>query len=153
MKLCLMRHGAALPAQVDPNRPLSPEGRDEVAVVGEFLSRLALRPSRIYHSGKARAKETALIVASRIGGPEPEEHPHLAPDDPPDEAGVALQAMNDDVMVVGHLPHLPRLASWFLLGGRERPVLGMACASVACLDGDPHAGWELLWLLRPDLLR
>lgn len=152
MKLYLMRHGTALLPHVDLSRPLSPEGRDEVTAVGNYLSRLDLKPSHIYHSGKTRAKETALIVASCIEGPAPEEHAHLAPDDPPDEAGAVLEAMDENVMVVGHLPHLPRLASWFLLGGRERPVLGMTCASVACLDGD-SGGWELLWLLRPDLLQ
>ena len=55
MRLYLVQHGKAKPAEEDPNRGLTDEGRAEVRRVAEFLAEQQISISLIHHSGKARA--------------------------------------------------------------------------------------------------
>src|SRR6185436_20755917 len=64
----LVRHGHAVSDQVDPERPLSAEGRTEVEAVARALAKSGrVRPTAIVHSGKTRARQTAEILASALG--------------------------------------------------------------------------------------
>jgi len=48
--------------------PLSDHGREEALAAGDRLKTQGARPKRIYSSDLARAKETADIIAERLGG-------------------------------------------------------------------------------------
>ncbi|MEB2836918.1 MAG: histidine phosphatase family protein [Desulfurococcales archaeon] len=76
VRVCLVQHGQALSEDVDPRRPLSPEGRGEVERVASFLAFAGVRVLRILHSTKLRARETAEILAR-----------HLRPEGGVEEAG------------------------------------------------------------------
>jgi len=67
MKLYLMQHGKALSKEEDPERSLSPEGRSETTRMGDVLKEKGTPVDVIWHSGKARAAETAEIIAAAIG--------------------------------------------------------------------------------------
>ena len=63
MMLYLVRHGDAVGADVNPTRPLSEEGREEVLKVAHHLKKNRIEVDHIWHSGKVRAIETAEIIA------------------------------------------------------------------------------------------
>ncbi len=53
-------------------------------------------------------------------------------------------------MLVGHLPHLRRLASLLLVGDPEREIIRFRNGAIVCLvQGDGH--WLLQWVLTPEL--
>ncbi len=148
----LVQHGEAVPEEVDPRRPLTDRGRVEVERVAAFLFSAGVKPSVIYHSGKLRAKQTAEILASKLqpskgvreaDGLEPKADPKLWAE--------RLNAIDEDVMIVGHLPHLARLASMLLTGNPDREVVGFRYGAVFCLERS-EKGWRLLWGIRPYLL-
>jgi probable phosphoglycerate mutase len=78
LRIILIRHGQ--PAQQrgkiflgQTDIPLSDMGREEAKAAADTLIRLGVRPGRIYASDLARARETAEIIAARIGGVHVEE--------------------------------------------------------------------------------
>ncbi|HEY1372196.1 MAG TPA: phosphohistidine phosphatase SixA [Candidatus Binatia bacterium] len=149
MEFFLVRHGDARPSSEDPRRPLSERGREEVEVVARpAASRIAV--SAIFHSDKLRARETAEIMA-RFVRPQKgvKEISGLAPDDDPWIAKAELETADAPVMLVGHLPHLARLASLLLTGQSERTMLDFSTATVVCLAFERGA-WNFCWSIAPD---
>src|SRR5215467_8484236 len=115
MRVYLVQHGKAKPAEEDPNRGLTDEGRTEVTQVAEFLAGLRINVSLIQHSGKARAEETAHIFAASIRCTAGPSHTMgLDPSDNPSDTANFLKVYTDDVLMVGHLPHLERLTALLL---------------------------------------
>ena len=68
------------------------------------------------------------------------------------EAKAELEAAKEPLMLVGHLPHLSRLASVLLIGDPEREILSFGMAGVICF-ARTKAGFRLLWILTPELAR
>jgi phosphohistidine phosphatase len=142
MRLYLVRHGDALTGDLDPARPLSDEGRDQVAVLASFLAGQEIAVARVYHSGKLRARQTAEALAAAVApGATPEELAGLSPNDPVDGLFPALSHWTEDSLIAGHLPHLSNLTTR-LLAGRALP----------CLQRGGEGGWSLLWFVDPQLL-
>ena len=152
MRLYLVRHGEAKPAEIDPSRGLTPKGVEEVKVVAEFLAKSSLTVGEIYHSGKARAKETALILASSIfvqwGVFDAD---GLSPNDDPSTWAVRLARLTGDTMLVGHLPHLARLASRLLCDDPKSPLINFPSVGVVCLCRH-YEGWSVEWMVTPGIL-
>ena len=146
----LVRHGQAVSPDENPERPLATAGRNQVekasAVVGQILDGVDI----IYHSGKARAAETAEILVTQVHTPSRVNEPtRLNPDDPVIEIAKELDADEfDRVMIVGHLPFLGRLATYLLGGGAETPVMNFATAAVASLSKTADK-WKLDWMVDP----
>ena len=149
MNFYLMRHGEALAASENPQRPLSPEGRRNV----EELARLALardvEVSAIYHSGILRAKETAEILAGYlvpVGSVA--EHAGLLPEDDPAIVKGELEAATDSILLVGHLPFMSRLAGLLVNGDPERPAAEFFPATLVCCIW-AASQWKIDWRLAP----
>src|SRR5262249_45372404 len=107
MHAYLVHHGKAKSAEEDPDRPLTDEGREEVTRMADFLGALRITISLIHHSGKARAEETAHILASCIRCTTGPVHTDgLNPLDDPSITANFLNAYTDDILIVGHVPHL-----------------------------------------------
>lgn len=154
MHAYLVQHGKAKSSAEDPQRALSGEGREEVKRMAQFLAGLRISVSLIQHSGKLRAEETAHLFAENIrsaGGPCMMEG--LCPDDDPTEAANFLQAYTDDILIVGHIPHLERLTSILLTGEPDKRPIEFRNGGVVCLDKEPDGEWRVLWAVIPDLLR
>jgi phosphohistidine phosphatase len=154
MHAYLVHHGKAKSAQDDPNRGLSEEGREEVTLIAEFLSGLRITLSLIQHSGAFRAEETAHIMATDIRcttGPCRSEG--LNPSDDPSEMANFLNVYTDDVLIVGHLPHLERLTSLLLTGNPDRRPVQFRNGGVVCLEKERNGAWSVVWAIVPDLLR
>jgi phosphohistidine phosphatase len=151
----LVRHGEPTSEAEDPQRPLSARGRAEVRRVAATAARLGLRPIEIRHSGKARAAQTAEILAEALGLREAVVAANgLAPNDDVRPIAAALVANAQSVMLVGHLPFLSRLASLLLVGDPDRPLLQFPMGGIVRLAREaPVSGgtpaWRLAWALTP----
>jgi phosphohistidine phosphatase len=108
----LVRHGTAAPGPADQARPLTPEGRAEIEATARALVAHGVQITEICHSGLVRARESAEILG-RVLAPARgvRATAGLAPEDDPDIAGAELDLAREPLMLVGHLPHLARLAT------------------------------------------
>src|SRR5437867_6783806 len=152
MDLYLVQHGEASPEAGDPTRPLTDRGRLEVERVARAAGRAGLRVAHIGHSGKLRARETAYIFAAELqpsGGAV--ELAGLAPLDDPTVAARLVAEATEPTMLVGHLPHLTRLASLLLVGDPGREIVAFRMGAIACL-GRAEDGWRVQWILTPELV-
>lgn len=156
MELYLMQHGLAKTREEDPDRPLTDEGRAAVGRVADRVAALGLKPDRVYHSGILRARQTAEILAGRLGIPERvEARPGLEPLDPVgpvagwlDELAARLGA----VVLVGHLPFLDRLASLLVAGNEEAQVVAFRMGGlVKLVPKGNRPGYSVAWALTPEL--
>ncbi len=146
MRVYIVRHGEAAAANTDSARPLSEAGRAEVRRLAEFTSRAGIRVGAVWHSPKVRARETAQILHATGGlGGRLMEHEGLLPEDDVAEVAAELEAVEDDVCVVGHLPHVATLASTLILGPGAPPFLRFSTATMACLEREGRGAWRLLW--------
>ncbi len=118
-KVVLVRHGEATSTTDNPERPLTITGRQHAERIATWLEAHDVEPDEILHSTKLRARQTAKILGHRLGVPPSRvfEVADLGPHDEPQSVVDRLEAGQRSVMVVGHLPHLNRLASALLVGG------------------------------------
>lgn len=153
MKLYLMQHGEARPEREDPARPLTDRGRAEVERVARAAARLDLGIAEVIHSGKLRAQQTAEIVATCLEPPPAlGEMSGLGPNDDPRIAAETAAVPSGPRVLVGHLPHLGRLASLLILGDGGRGVIDFRMGGLVCLSHGED-GWRLAWALIPELVR
>ncbi len=153
MLLYLVQHGEARKKEEDPSRGLTTRGRNDAEKISGYLSKQVIPLDEIFHSGKLRAEETADIFAealkpvhgvARANG--------LLPLDNPTLVHEKLLGMESNIMLVGHLPHLGRLASLLLCGDPEKHVVSFHMAGVVCLERDTNGLWSLQWMITPPVL-
>lgn len=154
MQVYLVQHGEAKSKEEDPGRPLSDRGRKDVSRVAGFVSdNMGLSAFSIRHSGKPRARQTAEILKDMLApGAEVSEADGLAPLDDPGIWADRLRAGGGDVMLVGHLPHMAKLASLLLCGNTESGAVEFRMGGIACI-GMEEDRWSLRWMVAPDMLR
>ena len=153
MRLYLAQHGEACSSEVDPARPLTPRGMQDVDRMAQCLSDAGVRIERVIHSGKLRAQQSAERLASRIApGVELEESGLINPNDNPQAFDWQSGAWDRDCLVVGHLPFLSRLVSHLVVGNPDPPCVEFTPGSVACLIRDADERWVIGWMMRPELL-
>jgi phosphohistidine phosphatase len=153
MRIYLTQHGQAVSKDIDPERPLSEDGRADVQRLAAFLDKAGIQVGQVLHSGQHRAEQTAAILAEvllREG--QPQTHPGLGPTDPLEKICPEIAFWSVDTLIVGHLPHLGRLASLLLVSDPDRPLLAFQPASVACLEQGAEGQWVLTGMVRPELL-
>jgi phosphohistidine phosphatase len=106
----LVHHADAVGPEVDSQRPLSDAGRAHAERLATRVASRGVKPVAVWHSGKLRARQTAeafwracnpLAEFAAIRG--------LQPTDPPDEITARLAGETREVMLVGHMPSLPRM--------------------------------------------
>ena len=83
MLLYLVQHGQAHSKDVDRDRNLTEQGQKDVERVSAFLKKQGICVGAIWHSGKARAEQTANILSSSVATDHGVvKHEGLAPNDP-----------------------------------------------------------------------
>ena len=153
MRLYLARHGRAMPTDENPNQPLSDSGRADVERMASFLARSGARAAHVYHSGKTRAAETALLLADVLGpGRVVEELPGIHPMDDPETLVRAADTWREDTIVVGHNPYMERTLARLLTGGDSRIIAAFPTATVCCLERQDDGVWVMHWHATPTLL-
>jgi phosphohistidine phosphatase len=143
--LYLVHHGEAVPAEIDPQRPLSDAGRLMVERLAEEAASRGVKPDLIWHSGKLRAKQTAeafwracnpLASMSAVRG--------LQPGDGSGPIRTALEGELRSVLIAGHFPHLPLLLGALLDqpadAAAEFPQHGLVV-----LESTDAETWRELW--------
>ena len=151
MDIYLARHGEAAANSIDRSRPLTRAGRESVERVARMAAEKAVQVAAIYHSGILRAAQTAEIFAARLApGAGVLIMAGLRPDDDPAIAAAELAAAESPVMLVGHLPHMNRLASLLIRGSAECDVINFRPAMMARFDREGSL-WKLGWALAPPL--
>lgn len=76
----------------------------------------------------------------------------LAPLDDPGPWKDRLKGELEDMMFVGHLPHLSKLAGLLLDGDPERKVVGFRPGGVVCLERDEAGNQSVGWVPIPEIL-
>ncbi len=149
MKLYLVQHGKAEDKAVDPARPLTAAGASDVEAMAALLEKMQPSIAEVWHSGKERARQTAEILAARMAGAAiAVEHAGLAPNDPVAPVCDALAAREEDLMLVGHLPFLAKLAGCLLTGDAQRAPVAFQMGGMVCLERKAGA-WAVQWMVTP----
>jgi phosphohistidine phosphatase len=147
LRLYLVHHGNAVGPDVDPRRPLSPEGRAEVERLAAQAAGRGAMPAVVWHSGKLRAKQTAEAFWRACNAlADLSATRDLQPDDPPQWMRDRLRAEARDILIAGHFPYLPRLLALLTSGG-EAGVSFPEHGIVALETVDEGAAWREVWRL------
>jgi phosphohistidine phosphatase len=152
VNIYLVRHGEAESETTSPERPLTRLGREEVERIARIAASKSVQVSAIFHSGILRAKQTAEIMAEHL---QPtlrvQQLSGLLPQDDPDIAKAELEDAEHPIMLVGHLPHLNRLAALLISGDVESQVMEFLPATMVCCARD-GSKWTIAWTLTPRTL-
>jgi len=152
MALYLVQHGKSLPKEVDPRQGLSHEGRADTRRIGEVAAGYNVHVSAIWHSTKTRARQTAQMMADCL-------HPSKGVREmqglkPLDDVAALAQRIPEfeDIMLVGHLPFMARLASHLIIGRQEPAVFRFQNSGIVCLKRESEGrGWIIAWTLMPHI--
>ena len=148
-----MRHGQPLSTEIDPERPLSDRGKNDVEKIAEFLRKAGIRIDQALHSGKARARQTAAIMASRLNPKlELQETPGLGPLDDVTRIANQIKEAKKDLLIAGHMPHLGKLVSLLVVGNQLTPVVHFQQGSVVCLEKNEIDRWSVIWVVVPEIM-
>jgi len=152
MALFLVQHGKSLPKHLDPDQGLSDQGIAEVDRIAAKAKGYNVQVNCICHSGKSRARQTAEIFASAL---EPEQGiQEKSGLKPLDDAAAFAASINhqDNLMLVGHLPFMERLAAYLITGNTAKTVFKFQNGGIVCLDIDPESqSWVIKWTLMPNI--
>jgi phosphohistidine phosphatase len=153
MKLYLVQHAKAASEQIDPQRGLTEEGHCEIQKVAAFIKPLNLCVDYLWHSGKKRAAQTAEILAEAIKVKTQTARGGLGPTDDVKAFKDEVVSAGGDIMVVGHLPFLSKLASLLLAGDESVNTVAFKNAGIVCLDRSKENHWQIDWMVIPAILK
>jgi len=148
MALYFVQHGIALAKEQDPERALSPEGEAGVLCMVKYLKQHDASLNAICHSGKARAQQTAALFAQQLAVESVAELSGMSPND--DVTAFASMIKDDDVMYIGHLPHIGKLVSYLVTGDENSAVVNFSYSAVVCIEQDGD-GYHIEWLISPEM--
>lgn len=155
MNLYFLRHGEALDgAQYpDSDRPLSAHGLRQAAAVGRFFSTQGIRFDHIFSSPLLRARQTTETLLRESGAIPITVTDLLVSSCDPHQILLDLRTLEgQDILLVGHEPHLSKTVS-LLLGLEERNRVEMKTCTLACVVtvSAPNPGrGTLRWLIPSD---
>lgn len=150
MKLFLIQHGIALPEEKDPGKSLSPEGKDQTQQAAEFLKEKNIDVDAVWHSPKQRAAQTAQIIVNSILCSEIQERNDLNPLDSVENFPKEIKSSNKNLMIIGHLPFLQKLASLLLSGSETNQFISFKNSGIISLECTDS--WRISWMVTPELL-
>lgn len=152
MAIYLVQHGRNLPKEQDPEKGLSAQGMADVQRIAQVAASYGVRVARIIHSGKQRALQTAESMAAAL---KPEKGVQAVEGiDPLDDAIAFANTLDlsHDIMIVGHLPFLEKLAAYLVTGQDQSPVFQMQNGGIVCLDSYRDTRQVVVkWALMPDI--
>jgi len=153
MKLYLVQHAQAELKDVDPQRPLTEQGRRDIRKIAAFIKPLNLAVDYLWHSGKKRAEQTAEALAEVVGiRKDTSTREGLAPNDDVREVKKEIEAARQDTMLVGHLPFMSKLASLLLTGSKSAGTVAFRQGCIVCLECSNESQWQIDWMITPELL-
>ena len=152
--LYLVQHGEAMAKDQNPDRPLTERGEKDIRNLGEFLDRPAVPVETVFHSGKLRARQTADILSEHLTpGLAPEEMAGLGATDPVAPAIDRIREQDRSILLVSHLPLVGGIAGELVAGAEDRPPVAFTPGTAVALEHNGEEGWQVAWMVRPELLR
>jgi len=153
MRLYLVQHAESKPEAEDPSRGLTEKGEADVKKVAAFLKPLGLNVAAIWHSGKTRAAQTAEILAQAVSATQGIiKRDGLAPLDPVQPIQEEVSRSSEDLLVVGHLPFMGKLASALAAGSESADAVAFQQGGVVCLERDDKGAWRVRWAVTPEVV-
>ena len=150
MRLYLVQHGDALTEDVDPERRLSDRGQADIERLLAWLVTNKVTVSKICHSGKARARQTAELLGFVLeAGGEVRSEEGLGPNDPPEAFLNGLQNVDEDILIAGHLPFVARVLSQAVTGSADQQLAEFRPGSIAVVERDKSGAWQLICFAGP----
>ncbi len=150
MPVYLVQHGKQTPKEEDPEQHLSEKGRQDAEAVAQEASAKGVEVKKIFHSEKARAKETADALAGILNpseGTEQKEGIQALDDVKPVASGLSPSG---NLMLVGHLPFMEKFASFLVTGDESRLTVKFQNGGIVCLDKrDEDDNWHVRWAITP----
>ncbi len=150
MKLYFVRHGIAEDGNgiQDFDRKLTKEGSDQVRIAAKAIVALKIAPAHIYSSPRARARQTADVVAEALGlKVEVREEVNFDFNVQAIEALIADMNDSEDAMFVGHEPSFSETVGELIGGGTVVMKKG-GVARVDVYSRKPLRG-ALVWMIAP----
>jgi len=153
MLLYLVQHGEAKREEEDPSRGLTDKGFRDAALAALYAREHGVTVSRIVHSSKKRAMQTAKVFADHLKPKEgTEEVDGIGPMDDPAVWAERIRGMHEDAMLVGHLPHLAKLAGLLLAGDSNKTFIDFKNSGIVCLKRSDDDMWALEWMVVPEMM-
>ena len=153
MRVYLVQHGQAKSEEEDPQRRLTDKGIGEVQKVANFLRASELRVDSVWHSGKARAQQTAELLAQAVSAQDlVVQREGLGPKDQVETTKQALEEAGRQVMVVGHLPFLGKLVALLVTASEANEIVEFQFGGVVCVERRNDGKWKIAWMITPSLL-
>jgi phosphohistidine phosphatase len=154
MNLYLVQHAEAKREEEDPQRSLSKKGWTDIRKVAAYIAEhINIQVSSIVHSGKTRARQTAETLAEYLNPPEGiKEAEGLEPLAEPSAWVNRLAETKEDIMLVGHLPHLGKLSAHLLCQDETKKILDFQMGGIVCLRKDESGIWSVQWMILPQLI-
>ena len=152
MKVYLVHHVEALSKEQDPQRHISPKGRDQADRLGARLKALGVSPVTILHSDKQWTIDTAQRIAGRLGMDDRAvKAAYPINNDPVAPFMEEIQSAGGDVMMCGHVDYLLRAASQLVCGDETRKVVDFkpGNGTIVCIEGR-GSDWAVTWMWRQD---
>lgn len=154
MALFLVQHGISTSKEIDSEKGLSPQGRDETERIAQVAKGYGLAVERIVHSGKKRAYQTASIYHDALSLKTPLEA--VSGISPLDDVRIFAETIepNSELMLVGHMPFMQRLVSYLTTGAEETRVYQFQNSGIVCLsftEEDDKLDWFIKWTLNPNI--
>ena len=155
MALFLVQHGKSAPKSEDPEKGLTDLGREETLRLAPVAKGYKIPVTRIFHSGKIRAVQTAEIYYQALAPEFPLER--LPGINPLDDVHSFAATLDPEAgwMAVGHMPFMERLVSFLTTGDETTRVYAFQNSGIVCLDAvkDEEGEWDwfIKWTLNPNI--
>lgn len=152
MKLYLIRHGESVENKESKEPALSAWGKFEVEkTAGELAERID-RLDIIFHSGKLRARQTALIIQSKLKFSKTvpmSEMDGLKPNDSEIEIVEWANEIENDIMLVGHLPQMDKITRLLLKKNESNYSISFGTACAVSFERGESGEWFQMWFYSP----
>jgi len=148
MKLYIVRHGDY--DTTDILQRLNQKGTQDIQRVADYLRDQGVRVREIWHSPKRRAAESAEIFQTALQCAVIKEKDSASPNAVPDAVMEDLAAQDEDILIVSHLPFIPRLLTEFMMQAEEESPR-FPTAAVAVLERT-GGQWRQIDFINPEFL-
>ncbi|MHA1616807.1 MAG: phosphohistidine phosphatase SixA [Candidatus Njordarchaeales archaeon] len=149
----LVQHAEAKKKEEDPERRITEKGAEETEKIAKYFStHIKITIDKIIHSTKTRAKQTAEILAKYLNPKEVREEKDLEPLADPKIWAEKIKNISENIMIVGHLPHLSKLLSLLVTGRDDLEIVKFRYSNIVCLEKSEDQNWRIIWILRPDII-
>lgn len=148
MKIYIVQHGKSIEDE-NGNKILSDEGILETNKAAHLAKEhYQIAPKRIYTSKKERSIQTADIFCDVLKPKQCIKQDGLAPMDKPADMKCIIESLNEDIMIIGHLPNLSKLISVLLKTDIDMDILSITNSCIVCLEKEDKDYWLIDWVMK-----